>query len=227
MPQTIACVRPFSPKPSARAAEKTRLLDHGLLVAGRSRARSRPSPFGYCSLTSAGMLEDARGLEQLCRMPRRRLRRSRRDGSPPARRSPRALRARERAGPSAQPPAQRAIAVGERPRRRSSRAPGPADAGPRSSSSPSGSPSRARRPPTLPRGPAARRSPAHRRRAAASGSPNSAAPARHPLDAACPSSITPGSTSSVWSAAKAVSRPVVPIGACSKGTSFSSRACGA
>ena len=40
-------------------------------------------------------------------------------------------------------------------------------------------------------------------------------------------SSTPGTTSSEWTAAKAVSRPVVPIGACSKGTSFSSRACGA
>ena len=34
-------------------------------------------------------------------------------------------------------------------------------------------------------------------------------------------------TSSVWTAANEVSSPVVPIGACSNGTSFSSRACGA
>ena len=31
----------------------------------------------------------------------------------------------------------------------------------------------------------------------------------------------------MWSAAKAVSRPVTPIAACSKGTSFSSASCGA
>ena len=37
----------------------------------------------------------------------------------------------------------------------------------------------------------------------------------------------PGRTSSVWTAANAVSSPVVPIGASSHGTSFSSRACGA
>ena len=42
-----------------------------------------------------------------------------------------------------------------------------------------------------------------------------------------PSDRIPGTTSSVWTAANAVSSPVVPIGACSKGTSFSSRACGA
>ena len=37
----------------------------------------------------------------------------------------------------------------------------------------------------------------------------------------------PGTTSSVWSTGKAVSSPVVPMGASSNGTSFSSRACGA
>ena len=42
-----------------------------------------------------------------------------------------------------------------------------------------------------------------------------------------PSGSSPGSTSSVYSAANAVSSPVVPIGACSNGTSFSWRACGA
>ena len=40
-------------------------------------------------------------------------------------------------------------------------------------------------------------------------------------------SMVPGRTSSVWSTAKAVSSPVTPIAACSKGTSFSSEACGA
>jgi hypothetical protein len=40
-------------------------------------------------------------------------------------------------------------------------------------------------------------------------------------------SITPGSTSPVCSVAKAVSRPVTPIGASSNGSSFSSRECGA
>ena len=38
------------------------------------------------------------------------------------------------------------------------------------------------------------------------------------------SSITPGTTSPLCSAAKAVSRPVTPIGASSNGCSFSSRA---
>ncbi len=41
------------------------------------------------------------------------------------------------------------------------------------------------------------------------------------------SGSTPGSTSSVCRTANAVSRPVTPIAACSKGTSFSSGACGA
>src|ERR1700730_6199820 len=57
-------------------------------------------------------------------------------------------------------------------------------------------------------------------------SPNSSAPAVIRATSSS-SSSSPVSTSPVWRAANAVSRPVVPIGACSKGTSFSSRACGA
>src|SRR5664280_39830 len=58
------------------------------------------------------------------------------------------------------------------------------------------------------------------------GRPNSSAPALMRRTSS-PNSSTPGSTSPVYRAANAVSSPVLPIGACSKGTSFSSRACGA
>ena len=121
----------------------------------------------------------------------------------------------------------RTPARGRRPsRRRRWRAPCRAASARRSSSSPSGSRSRPRRPPTPPRGRSGTGRPGARPRSAAARgrtAPRRPTASRPPARAAA----RPGTTSSVWTAANAVSSPVVPIGASSHGTSFSSRACGA
>ena len=121
----------------------------------------------------------------------------------------------------------RSCAGGRRPgRRRRSSAPARSGSGRRTRSSASGSRSRPRRPSTRRRGRRGRRWP----RCPAPGSGARSRTARRRRPSARPAGrarSTPGRTSSVCRAAKAVSSPVTPIAACSKGTSFSSAACGA
>jgi hypothetical protein len=217
-------VAPPRSKPSARAAENT-VFSIRRSSSSPTSGAVWPRPFGYCSLTTRGTSR----MRAACTSFAHALATPAKDsyGAKPSCTSTTTAPLRSRSSRLIRRPPSRTPARGRRRRRRrASAARGRCNLRPAKQQfserlSQPCSPASTRR-----RGRRASGWPARPARSSGSADSNSAAPAVI-RSTSSPSSSTPGSTRPVYSAANAVSRPVVPIGACSNGTSFSSRACGA